>query len=60
MRVRSFFSVKKSEKGGKMRSRKAQTAKESDTGVRFLWSSDSYPGGIRALKKMPTAIVTYH
>ena len=41
MRVRIFFSVKKSEKGGKMRARKAQTAKESDTGVRFLWSSDS-------------------
>ena len=36
MRVRSFFSVKKAEKGGKMRSRKAQTAKELDTGVRFL------------------------
>ena len=34
-------SVKKAEKGGKMRSRKAQTAKESDTGVRFLWSSGS-------------------
>ncbi len=41
MRVRRFFSVKKAEKGGKMRTRKAQTAKESDTGVRFLWSSDS-------------------
>ncbi len=41
MRVRSFFSVKKAEKGGKMRSRKAQTAKELDTGVRFLWSSGS-------------------
>ena len=35
MRVRSFFSVKKAEKGGKMRSRKAQTAKESDTDVKF-------------------------
>ena len=41
MRVRSFFSVKKGKKGGKMRSRKAQTAKELDTGVRFLWSSGS-------------------
>jgi len=33
MRVRSFFSVKKAEKGGKMRSRKAQTAKGIDIRV---------------------------
>ena len=30
MRVRSFFSVKKTEKDGKMISRKAQTAKSSE------------------------------
>ncbi len=41
MRVRSFFSVIKAEKDGKMRSRKAQAATPLDTRVSSLWSPGS-------------------
>ena len=41
MRVRSFFSVKKAEKGGKMLSRKARTATSSYCIILLKFTADS-------------------